>query len=577
MLEAIGVRSLDALLDEALPPSIRRREPLAVDPAETEHAYLTRLRGLAAKNRVARSFIGLGYYDTITPAVILRNVFENPGWYTPYTPYQAEIAQGRLESLLNFQTTVSDLTAMDVANASLLDEATAAAEAMTLLQRVTTKRGAKVFLADRHVLPADAGVAGVARRAARPRAPRRDRRCDAVRRQRLSACCCRRPTSTAWPRDIAAIVAKRARRGCARRRRHRSPRLRAPDPARRSWRRRRRRQRAALRRAARLRRSACGVLCDAREVRASGAGPDHRRLGRRAGQHRLPDGDPDARAAHPAREGDLEHLHRAGAARQHRGVLRGLSRAGGPGGDRPPRPRPGGAPRAESDDARVVAGATRPTSTRCCVDGRNEASWRACGQAAEAAGINLRYAPDSRIGIALDETVTDARSRGASPACSATCGSAPTPCPRRGRRAPGRLPARSSRTTGVPDPSGLQQPSFRDGDDALHPQPRAQGHRPRHLDDPARLVHDEAERGGRDAADHVARVLAAASLRAGGADRRAISRSSASSRATLCADHRACRASRCSRTPARRASWPACSSIRAWHRGARRSARATWP
>jgi glycine dehydrogenase len=147
MLETIGVRSLDALLDEALPPSIRRREPLAVDPAETEYAYLTRLRGLAAKNRVARSFIGLGYYDTITPAVILRNVLENPGWYTPYTPYQAEIAQGRLESLLNFQTTVRDLTAMDVANASLLDEATAAAEAMTLLQRVTTKRGAKVFLA----------------------------------------------------------------------------------------------------------------------------------------------------------------------------------------------------------------------------------------------------------------------------------------------------------------------------------------------------------------------------------------------------------------------------------------------
>jgi glycine dehydrogenase len=147
MLETIGVRSLDVLLDETLPPSIRRREPLAVDPGETEHAYLTRLRGLAAQNRIARSFIGLGYYDTITPAVILRNVLENPGWYTPYTPYQAEIAQGRLESLLNFQTTVRDLTGMDVANASLLDEATAAAEAMTLLHRVTTKRGAKVFLA----------------------------------------------------------------------------------------------------------------------------------------------------------------------------------------------------------------------------------------------------------------------------------------------------------------------------------------------------------------------------------------------------------------------------------------------
>src|SRR4030095_4431347 len=109
---------------------------LNLPAAESEFQYLTRLRGIAARNRVYRSFIGLGYYDCITPSVILRNVLENPAWYTPYTPYQAEIAQGRLEALLNFQTTVSDLTGMDVANASLLDEATAAAEAMTMLHRV---------------------------------------------------------------------------------------------------------------------------------------------------------------------------------------------------------------------------------------------------------------------------------------------------------------------------------------------------------------------------------------------------------------------------------------------------------
>jgi glycine dehydrogenase len=148
MLRTIGVASLDALIDEAIPASIRRPAPLALPAAETEFQYLGRLRGLAARNQLYRTFIGLGYYDCITPSVILRNVLENPGWYTPYTPYQAEIAQGRLESLLNFQTTVRDLTGSDVANASLLDEATAAAEAMTMLHRVHAKRAqANVFLA----------------------------------------------------------------------------------------------------------------------------------------------------------------------------------------------------------------------------------------------------------------------------------------------------------------------------------------------------------------------------------------------------------------------------------------------
>ena len=127
MLEAIGVSSLDALIDEALPASIRLRTPLNLPPAESEHQYLQRLTGIARRNKTFRSYIGLGYHDTITPSVILRMVMENPGWYTPYTPYQAEIAQGRLESLLNFQTMVTDLTGMEVANASLLDEATAAA------------------------------------------------------------------------------------------------------------------------------------------------------------------------------------------------------------------------------------------------------------------------------------------------------------------------------------------------------------------------------------------------------------------------------------------------------------------
>ena len=141
MLAAVGAASLDALMDEAIPASIRLTRPLNLPPAESEHAYLRRLSSIARRNKTFRSYIGLGYHDTITPAVILRMVMENPGWYTPYTPYQAEIAQGRLESLLNFQTMVSGLTGMEVANASLLDEATAAAEAMTLLHRARSNGG----------------------------------------------------------------------------------------------------------------------------------------------------------------------------------------------------------------------------------------------------------------------------------------------------------------------------------------------------------------------------------------------------------------------------------------------------
>jgi glycine dehydrogenase len=157
MLRAIGVPSLDALIDQTIPSGIRFSKGLNLPPAETEAAYLRRLRTVAAKNRVTRSCSGMGYYDTHTPAVILRNVFENPGWYTPYTPYQAEIAQGRLESLLNFQTVVRDLTGMEIASASLLDEGTAAAEAMTMFHRLNTKKAPagqeSVFLVSSRTFP----------------------------------------------------------------------------------------------------------------------------------------------------------------------------------------------------------------------------------------------------------------------------------------------------------------------------------------------------------------------------------------------------------------------------------------
>ncbi len=153
MLAAVGAPSLDALISEIVPSDIRATKPLALPAAQSEFEYHRELAALAARNRVFRSYIGLGYHDTITPAVIARNVFENPGWYTPYTPYQAEIAQGRLESLLNFQTMVSDLTGMEVANASLLDEATAAAEAMVLLLRVQRRADAPVCIVSDRVFP----------------------------------------------------------------------------------------------------------------------------------------------------------------------------------------------------------------------------------------------------------------------------------------------------------------------------------------------------------------------------------------------------------------------------------------
>ena len=147
MLKACGASSLDALMDEAIPQRIRLKKPLNLPAGQSEAEFLGELRSGAAQNELFKSYIGLGYSDCVTPSVILRNVLENPGWYTPYTPYQAEMAQGRLEGLLNFQTVVRDLTGMEVANASLLDEATAAAEAMTMLHRVHPQSGMRFFAA----------------------------------------------------------------------------------------------------------------------------------------------------------------------------------------------------------------------------------------------------------------------------------------------------------------------------------------------------------------------------------------------------------------------------------------------
>jgi glycine dehydrogenase len=152
MLAVLGYSSRAALMDAVIPPAIRRRSALDLPGARTEAAALAELRAMAGRNQVFRSFIGQGYYDTLTPGVILRNVLENPAWYTAYTPYQPEISQGRLEALINFQTMITDLTGMGIANASMLDEGTAAAEAMTLALRSVKGASQRFYVAD-DVLP----------------------------------------------------------------------------------------------------------------------------------------------------------------------------------------------------------------------------------------------------------------------------------------------------------------------------------------------------------------------------------------------------------------------------------------
>jgi glycine dehydrogenase len=156
MLQTIGIGSINELIEKTVPASIRLSSPLSVPPALSESALLEHLKNLSQSNVISKNYIGQGYYDTLTPSVIMRNIFENPGWYTQYTPYQAEISQGRLESLLNYQTMVSDLTGLPIANASLLDESTAAAEAMSMIYYGVNKTSppkANKFFVDEEVFP----------------------------------------------------------------------------------------------------------------------------------------------------------------------------------------------------------------------------------------------------------------------------------------------------------------------------------------------------------------------------------------------------------------------------------------
>src|SRR6186997_1740881 len=153
MLSALGYSTLDEFIDATIPETIRAKRPLGIGQPRTEHDVLNEIRRIAGKNKVFRSYLGLGYHDTLVPPVIQRNILENPGWYTAYTPYQSEIAQGRLEALLNYQTVVIDLTGLPIANASLLDEGTAAAEAVHLAYGVKGKEGKETVFIDRNCHP----------------------------------------------------------------------------------------------------------------------------------------------------------------------------------------------------------------------------------------------------------------------------------------------------------------------------------------------------------------------------------------------------------------------------------------
>ena len=352
MLKTIGVGSLDELADKALPAGIL--DALSDDgvapgldqllPAASEHEALAELRAMADSNTVAVSMIGQGYFDTLTPPVLRRNILENPAWYTAYTPYQPEISQGRLEALLNFQTMVADLTGLEVANASMLDEGTAAAEAMTLMHRAV-QRAVEPAGRRRRRVPPDRRDPGHPRRAAghRDRHRRPSRRPARRRFLRGDHAAARRQRRGG---RLDRVGGGRARARRAGRRRRRSARADADRPARRHRRRRRIRQHPTFRRANGIRRTARGLPRGARQACPPAARPAGRRIRRCGWVAGLQIGAADPRAAHPPRQGHQQYLHRAGAAGGDRRHVRQLSRRRWPGRDRAP-----GA-RARGDDRR---------------------------------------------------------------------------------------------------------------------------------------------------------------------------------------------------------------------------------
>ena len=286
MLRSLGAKSLDDFIARVVPDAIRTKRPLELKKAMPERTALSYLRRMADRNDVFVSMIGMGYYGTVTPKVILRNVLENPGWYTAYTPYQAEVSQGRLEALLNFQQMVIVMTGLQIANASLLDEATAAAEAMAMARRVV-KTSANTFFVDRDTHPQTIGVIETRARAFGHEVvigdPLKDLKPESVFAALLSY-----PGSSGEVRDFRPVIAKLHGAGALA--------IMATDllalallapPGELG-------ADIAIGSAHGIWRPACGLLCHQGRIQARHARPRHRRLGRFGGPPRAPHGAADA-------------------------------------------------------------------------------------------------------------------------------------------------------------------------------------------------------------------------------------------------------------------------------------------
>jgi glycine dehydrogenase len=527
MVKAVGASSMDALIDEAIPARIRLPKPLNLADGESEYHFLRELQRTAAKNQVFRSFLGLGYYDTITPSVILRNVLENPGWYTPYTPYQAEIAQGRLESLLNFQTMVRDLTGMEVANASLLDEATAAAEAMTMLARVQAKRiegrvGAPQFLVSDSCFPQ---TLDVLRARAEPLgieillAPN-EMMAEAEFGDRVFGALVQTPDEAGRVHNLRAFIARA--------------------------------KEAGVLVAVGTDLLSLALLTPPGEMGADvvygnsqrfgvplGYGGPHAAFfatlekhvrqapGRIIGVSIDAHGNTAYRMSLQTRE---QHIRREKAtsnictAQALLANIAGLYAVyhGPKGLTRIASRVHGYAKLLEHELGQLGFRQLNDfyfDTPRFEVPGGAQAVGQILKSALKSK-VNLGYRRDGSIHVALDET-TDAGDIAAIVLAFAAASGGAAVAAGPVLATPPKLDLGVSEGPGphlaLPDAPGVQHASFGNADDALHPQPRAQGHRPRHVDDPARVLHDEAQRGVRDAADHVARVREAASVRPGGA------------------------------------------------------------